>query len=422
MMNDNINMSQQDLLNLINLAKNQQPEAPKIPTSLVFQKYMDTHKLSSYTVTFYNLVFKSFRVKYPTFPTDAIQIDEYIANLKAESGSTLSYVTRNNHLTIIKSFIKFAVKTFNIPDYLPKISRLPKHQVETDHITKSPEELLHLINRCSKPLHRLIILTLIDSGCRIGELGFTPEHSGLTADHIFPDLEEIHIIGKTGFHKMHCSAELCEALLQNASPSGAIFHTPQHPDGMTAHDLTDLVHWLFRKTFSKTAKMGAHTIRHSVGTMIADLTGQPIAVKDFLRHSKIDMSMNYIHESERRKSKHISPLNMIGAENLKHTQQQQAPIPMLTDGTETNTTALTISTNNEQIEKVEAVFDLTESMFPEPDHNDHRLVTNYTRAKAMQTAFKFYASQFPDSPVTGELHRFYKALSQRSKLETVTVE
>ena len=113
---------------------------------------------------------------------------------------------------------------------------------------------------------------------------------------------------------------------------------------------------IFKRAFKSGPKLGAHTIRHSIASYLADLTGQPLVVQNFLKHSKIDISMEYIHASEQRKLKMPSPLNMIEDQFSKTTPINIKFIP---ENTNENSTALTIINPTDQqpeiIETVEAV-------------------------------------------------------------------
>jgi hypothetical protein len=267
------NLTDEQLKRLVQLVQEQPKELPKILSTTVYQKYLDTHKLSPYTKREYDNILLRFAKTFPYLPSDPLQIEEYIYKLtNLKTGESLPITTLKHHFKVILLLLNFAVSNFNFIDYIKKLNPPTDHQSNTeeqDHPFWTPEQLLFIISETNEGQDRLIILTLIDSGCRIGELGFNSQHSGLTVDYVHPELEQIWITGKTGFHKMHCSAELCELLIQNASPNGAIFYSSQSPAGLSDKALTSKVRYILMKIlkkgnkqgiFNTTSKKGAHTL------------------------------------------------------------------------------------------------------------------------------------------------------------------
>jgi len=416
----NIQLTEEQFSKLINQnrAETQKEEAPKLLTMDLYNKYLSSKKLSSYTIRGYEQIIRRFARTFPEFPTQSLAIDQYLATLPNTNkpNTSASYMTKRNHLLFIKSLIHFAVNNYDLKDYSKKLPKFSAHDPKgAERPYKTSEELLGLLNS-TEGQHRLIILTLIDSGCRIGELGHTPEHPGLTIERVHPDQEIIEIYGKTGYHKMHCNNQLCELLIQNASTTGAIFHTLKSPDGISSESLRTTVAHIFTNHFKTGNKMGAHTIRHSVASLLADTFGNPLLVQNFIKHAKVTMSMEYIHSSEERKNKMPSPLKLINAQ-FAHANDKPKQSLLLSDGRLSTETDITIYDPNQQpIEQVEATIDLTEDQFNKvPREIEIRARLSSEDLDDMRKAYTFYARNADQTdPIPARLARRFNMLLKRT--------
>jgi integrase len=242
------------LSKLTELVSKDQHNFDPIPTKDLLEAYLKSRKLHSETIRTYIHQFKPIIDQFPIFPSDHSKINEYIASLKCLNklsrryGQDASPFTKKAVIKSIKALLHFAVSDYNYPNYSEKIIKINTKGTPPRPF-RTQEEILHLINSCHKPIRRLVILTLVDSACRIGELGITNEHDGLTDDRVHPDQECIEVFGKTGYHRMHCCRELCDLLLQNKSFDGHIFWTKRMPNGLTSGSLADMVHDIFVDAF-----------------------------------------------------------------------------------------------------------------------------------------------------------------------------
>lgn len=423
-----VTFNEEQLKKLIQEAVGTTPKpALEVSTMTVYQKYLDTHKLSTYTKSHYDDIVPRFSKFSPYFPTSNLIIEEYINNLtNLKTGKPSSFSTRKSQHNTIASLVMFAIQNYDIPDYSKKLKPPTDHRSKETILDErpswNPEELIWIISQL-EGLDKLIVCTLIDSGCRIGELGYAPDHPGLTRDRIFTDEEKIAIYGKTGFHKMHCSAELCEILAQQSSPNGAVFHTTRMPNGLSDkalqqriwRTLTQIVkNGLKLGLFQSLSKTGAHTIRHSVASFLADTYGQPILIQQFLRHATTEMSMHYVHLSDERKNNLPSPLKLMGQQVVNDRRKAQQHL-LITDGEQS--TSLTISGQEVPTEYIEGEVDLSDDFFQKiPDNlTIKRVRLNRKEIEAIRAVSVFYTRQSSKiDPIPGILSRMLSHILQKS--------
>jgi hypothetical protein len=117
--------------------------------------------------------------------------------------------------------------------------------------------------------------------------------------------------GKTGERRYRCDSAICGKLRELGVANEPIF---KGRNGVEA-DVVSLKHRVRRviKEAGITgSKLGAHTLRHSGASLVAQETGSALAVKALLQHDKIDTSMEYIHDAEDVLQQRISPLRLVG--------------------------------------------------------------------------------------------------------------
>jgi hypothetical protein len=124
-----------------------------------------------------------------------------------------------------------------------------------------------------------------------------------------------------------------------------------HGDMMKPNSMTTWVRRILKQAGFTGAKLGAHTIRHSVASLIAKETGSPLAVKGILQHANITTSMLYIHEVEEAKAQETSPLKLVAksiTQSGKHSDNIKQSL-MLTDG---NTAIVPINEQRSSIDEI----------------------------------------------------------------------
>jgi integrase len=412
-----VELNDSELKRLIELAKNQTVETPKIKTLEVIEKYLSTHKVTTTSERDYRETFRLLNIWTEYYPTNSAMIDEFIANLKTKIGKPQSYYSRKTHLERLKSVASYVEKAFGIPNPAKNCAKLINKNKE-DRIIWDFNTIIKIIQSASIGFERNLVLTVFDSGCRIGELAITPEHPGLTVDRIYPEAEQIKVYGKSGMHLMHLRKQFCYDLIKQANSEGIVFWSKKKPNGYNNDALRMRFVMILDKAGITGKKRGAHTLRHSAGSVIAAYTDSALAVQKFLDHSDIKMSMNYIHEVQEMKHKQLSPFEIL----MNQTNQNKAENgiqPLLVSENTEISTALTI-VDQSPVEQVEAVPDLSEEMFPDLDPNTIYKIRPVLETKhllMMRKVFVEYVRRAePTDPLSAQLSHMMKSWFKRSKL------
>jgi hypothetical protein len=192
-----------------------------------------------------------------------------------------------------------------------------------------------------------LILTLIDSACRIGELV-----------HLKPEdvLEnQILVTGKTGQRKYRLDSKICNIIRNMPTKNGYIFqiaedNNPKFP----SHALTERVHRIIKHAGISGNKLGAHTIRHTSASLVAKETGSILAVQSLLQHANQATSQIYIHDVQNTLQQKTSPLKLVAdniyGNNPEHIKQSA----LLTSGSSTE--IIPIESNNNVDSIIESSF------------------------------------------------------------------
>jgi len=229
------------------------------------------------------------------WPVSSVVINEWVGSLKGYSDMTV-----RNWFNFVNSAGKYMKKAYKLDNPCEDADRPKVSKKRRRYFTAF--ELLKIIKACRFEQDKVLILTLIDSTCRVGEL------VGLEAK----DVGEawIDVRGKTGERRYRCDALICREL-RRLGVDGPIFRSR---DGGQA-DVVSLKHRVRRvikEAGISGSKLGAHTLRHSGASLVAQETGSALAVKALLQHDKIDTSMEYIHDAEDVIQQRISPLRLVG--------------------------------------------------------------------------------------------------------------
>jgi hypothetical protein len=198
--------------------------------------------------------------------------------------------------------------------------RNPCKAIETPTVKKrkrryfKADEIVRILQACNGEKEYALIMTLVDSGCRIGGLS---KLKGVDVGDSWLDVRE-----KTGERKYRLDARLCEVLRRMADGDNNLVF------GSSDKALSMRVIRICRRAGLKGEKLGPHTLRHSSASLVAADTKNAMAVKAFLQHDNIQTSMIYIHDVEEEIMKGISPLQLV-ADRMKDDKlftQKQLPM------------------------------------------------------------------------------------------------
>ena len=265
-------------------------------TTEVLEKVLRGKRLKADTIRHYKDALGSLSRYSPEFPVSGVVINEWLASLSGYSDMMV-----RNWFNFVNSAGKYMKKTYKLVNPCetadrPKVSKKRRRYF-------SPYELVKIIRACRFEQDKVLILTLIDSTCRIGEL------VGLEAKNVGEAW--IDVTGKSGERRYRCDALICRELRRLSEDGKPIF---RGRDGKAANvvSLKHRVRRVIKEAGISGSKLGAHTLRHSGASLVAQETGSALAVKALLQHDKIETSMEYIHDAEDKIQQRISPLRLVG--------------------------------------------------------------------------------------------------------------
>ncbi|MFC2019375.1 tyrosine-type recombinase/integrase [Chloroflexota bacterium] len=267
----------------------------QVKTAEVERRVLAGKRMSVSSRITYGQVFKSLGEMYEDFPSSSGQVNEWLVSLERYSDQTVRLF-----FTVLKSACKYMEANFELKN--------PCKAVETPSVMKRKrryfgvDELMKIIRACKSEVDEALVLTLLDSSCRIG--GLSKLKGGDIGDGWF-DVKE-----KTGDRRYRLDVRICGVLKRMAgSEDGLVFA------GVSGRGLSMRVIRICRRAGLKGAKLGAHTIRHSSATLVARKTKNVMAVKALLQHDGIQTSMLYVHDVEEEMLKGMtSPLQLVADE------------------------------------------------------------------------------------------------------------
>ena len=237
------------------------------------------------------------------WPKSGAVINEWLASLDGFADTTIKM-----WFSVINSAGRYVNKAHRVANPCERAERPKVVKKKRRYFT--PEELVSIINACSKDdvFEVLLVSTLIDSACRIGEL------VSLTGGNVGDGF--INVMGKTGQRRYRLNVAICEQLrVMAGGEDKPVFKQKWtggfYPDG---NALAHRVRYIVQRAGIKGAKTGVHTLRHSSASLVAQEAGEAFIVKALLQHDDIKTSMGYIHDAEElviRDDKY-SPLRLLG--------------------------------------------------------------------------------------------------------------
>jgi site-specific recombinase XerD len=181
----------------------------------------------------------------------------------------------------------------------------------------SESELKAVAGACREVRDKALILALIDSSARIGEI------VGLRVEDLGDD--NFKAKGKTGQRRYRCDARII-SLLRECAVDGVVF--PMMDSGRRVirparlcANLGDRVRVIMERAGLKGEKLGAHTLRHTAASLVARKSMSGLAVKALLQHDNIATSMMYIHDAEDKIQQAYSPLELSGVDMVGEARQ-----------------------------------------------------------------------------------------------------
>jgi integrase len=283
-------------------------------TSVLWQKYQNSKRLANTTFARYQIVVNRCNEISDEFPSSGIEVNEIIKYL--ESKYHLNDESLKTSYQVINALGNFQERYYDIKNPCKKAEKI--HRKKKSRRYFSPQEIGQIIARCYTDYDRALILTLIDSACRIGEL------IQLKGSDVLEN--QIKVVGKTGERTYRLDPRLCIILknLAGSNESYVFKHIVRNgkrnePDNNTVFSdepstrasLTQRVRNLMIEAGITGKKIGAHTLRHTSASIVGIESGSALIVQSLLQHDDIKTSQIYMHDVQDKLALKYSPLQLL---------------------------------------------------------------------------------------------------------------
>ncbi len=284
------------------------------------------------------------------YPDNSLVINEWLASLEGYADSTIKM-----WFNFVHSAGRYMEKAYGINNPCDDAVRPRLSKKRRRYFTAY--EIVRIIKACRFEQDKALVLTLIDSTCRIGEL------VGLNGRMVGESW--IDVKGKSGERRYRLDSAICARLREIAGGENEAVFKGRFGETASVSSLKHRVRRVIKEAGITGSKLGPHTLRHSGASLVAQETGSALAVKALLQHDNIDTSMGYIHDAEDVLQQRISPLRLVGERVFRDSGFGVAEkTKQLTMGGEVIDVAVS------DLEKVEdeifeGVLDLLDEQFPE---------------------------------------------------------
>ena len=312
----------------------------------VLEKVLKGKRIKAATQRHYRDALGSLARYSEDWSVSGVVVDEWLASLVGFSDATVKM-----WFDFVNAAGKYVEKAYGIKNPCDKATRPKVARKRRRYF--SAYELVRIIKACRFTQDKALVLTLIDSTARVGELvGLTPKNIGEAW---------IDVKGKTGERRYRLDPLICAKLRELAGGDDEPVFKGRIGDVASVESLKKRVTRVIKEAGITGRKLGPHTLRHSGASLVAQETGSALAVKALLQHDNIDTSMGYIHDAEDVLRQRISPLRLVGERVLGSDVFGMADkTKQLTMGGEV------ISVEVSELAEVSAVVvDLLEEQFPE---------------------------------------------------------
>jgi integrase len=269
-------------------------------------------RLSAKTLSHYEWMFDKLEAFTEYWPSEASAINEFIGSLKGLNDESVLEIFK-----CLRAVGRYTKQTYGWLDPTERANRPKVEHKRRRYFSES--ELRAIAGACKEVRDKALILALIDSSARIGEV------AGLKLEDLGDD--SFKVKGKTGQRRYRCDGRII-ALLRECAIDGVIFPMmdagrkvvyPVRP--CPGNVLGDRVRIIIERAGLKGEKLGAHTLRHTAASIVARKTMSGLAVKALLQHDNIATSMMYIHDAEDKIQQEVSPLELSGLDMVGKGKQ-----------------------------------------------------------------------------------------------------
>ena len=379
----------------------------EMKTLEVLEKVLRGKRLKPNTQRHYRDALGSLSRYSEDWPVSGVIINEWLASLAGYADTSVKMWF--DFVNAAGKYIKKAYKIDNpcVEAERPKISKKRRRYFTT-------EEMVGIIRACANDFERLLVLTLIDSACRIGEL--VNLKGGDVCDGF------INVMGKTGQRRYRLDVRLCEKLrVMAGGDDKPVFKQKSGGFYQDGDGLGHRVRYVVERAGIKGVKIGVHTLRHSSASLVA-LEGKPLLVKALLQHDDIETSMVYIHDVEDLiiGTDKYSPLRLLGEQYAKGHHGDggfEAEQLQMTDGEAGSESMALVPVSGKVVAEV-GIDDLVGDMFPKVREGVAvRTVLKYEDLMLMRKIFVWYAGYNPNNSDVARVRELMKRMLRKGGSE-----
>jgi len=260
-------------------------------------------RLSEHTQAQYNWLFDKLAAARETWFVETDEVNEFMAGLKGVNDETALQIFK-----LIRFIGRYLKKTYKWEDPTEDAIRPKVHHKERRYFTL--EELKLIAEACHTVRDKALIMALLDSSARIGEV------AGLRVSDL--GLNTFRVMGKTGKRTYRCKPEVLQ-LLRECAVDGVVFPVLDisrkvvYPVScISGAVLGQRVTTILKRAGLTGEKLGAHTFRHTAASLVARNSKSALVVKAILQHDDVRTSQSYIHDVEDSIQQGISLLELAG--------------------------------------------------------------------------------------------------------------
>ena len=358
----------------------------EMKTLEVLEKVLKGKRLKPNTQRHYREALGSLAAYSEDWPISGVVINEWLASLEGYADSTIKM-----WFDFVNAAGKYMQKAYKVANPCgeaerPKVSRKKRRYFTID-------ELVAIIKGCTNEFELLLVLTLIDSACRIGEL--VNLKGGDVGDGF------IDVMGKTGERRYRLNVSLCEKLkVMAGGDDEPVFKRKSGGFYLDGDGLGHRVRYVVERAGIKGKKVGVHTLRHTSASLLAREYDSALIVKSLLQHDDIKTSMRYIHDAEDLVvgDDRYSPLRLLGERYKKVVGGNgvlEAEQLQLAEGLASGESLALVPVCSEVATK-DDIDDLVGDMFPKIGEGVAvRTVLRYADLVRMRKVFVWYARSNP---------------------------
>jgi integrase/recombinase XerD len=338
------------------------------------------------------------------WPVSGAVINEWLASLQGFADSTVKM-----WFDVVNAAGKYMQKAYKVANPCAEAERPKVAKKRRRYFT--PDEVVSIIQACKNNFELALVMTLVDSACRIGEL--VRLKGGDVGDGF------INVVGKTGQRRYRLDVRLCQVLKDMAGGDDSpVFKNHDggfYPDG---DGLGHRVRYVVERAGIKGDKIGVHTLRHTSASLLAREFMQPLLVKSLLQHDDIKTSMKYIHDVDDiviKGGDKYSPLTLVEKRYKEaHGKSEQLE---LASGMPTGDSMALVPVGV-KVEAEDVAGDLVGDMFPElAEGVAVRTVLKYDDLVRLKMVFEWYARNNAGDRLVGWSRELMKRMLRKGGSE-----